>query len=219
MTTTIADEQSDGLSRKERERLLHRADILAAGERVFASKGFHLATIEEIAREAEFSVGTIYNFFSGKDALYEEVIRFIVESCHNDFTRLVLPENDPQTAINLLIDLRVQQYEQHQGLFHIVLESLPTGHFNPANVLPEDCRKYHENYFQSLCDIFARGRAQGLFSDEAPLSLALIFEGVINTFVAYWSKKRSGQLSPHLVRDLKRVVFRALGCEERTVSP
>jgi len=218
MTTTFPDDQTDGLNRKARERVQHRADILAAGERVFASKGFHLATIEEIAREAEFSVGTIYNFFSSKDMLYEEVVRFIVESCHNDFTRLVLPKKDPLTAINVLIDVRVQQYEQHQGLFHVVLESLPTGHFNPANVLPEDCLRYHENYFESLCDIFARGRAQGLFSDEAPLSLALIFEGVINTFIAYWSKKRSGPLTLHLVRDLKRVVFRALGSEEHTIS-
>lgn len=212
------DEQNDSLSRKARERLRHRADILTASERVFASKGYHQATIEEIAREAEFAVGTIYNFFDSKDALYKDVIRSIVERCYDDFINVVKTAPHPVVAIATLMELRVQQYEQHQGLFHVVLESLPSGGFNPSDVLPEDCRHYHESYFQSLCDIFAQGRAQGLFSDEEPLSLALIFEGVINTFIAYWSKKRPGQLTSHVVNDLKRVVFRALGCEDQTIS-
>jgi TetR/AcrR family transcriptional regulator len=213
MTTNSLNEQIDGLSRKERERQQHRAAILAAGERIFSSKGFHLATIEEIAREAEFSVGSIYNFFSGKDALYTEVIRSIIENCHLGFTRLVQAGKDPLSTIIELIELRVQQYEQHQGFYHIVLESLPSRHFTPTAALPEDCRQYHESYFRTLCEILAQGRQQKLFSDEEPLALALIFEGVINTFIAYWSKKHAGQLSPMLLEDLKRIVLRALGCK------
>ena len=219
MSIPFTDNQSEDLSRKERTRQQHRADILAAGERVFGSKGFHQATIEEIAREAEFSVGTIYNFFSSKDSLYKEVISFIIKGCHDEFTRVVLAEKDPLKAITLLIDQRVQQYGRYQGLIYVVLGTLPPGLFNPVHLLPKNHLRYHENYFGSLCEIFARGRAQGLFSDEEPLTLALIFEGVVNTFIAYWLKKRSSQLTPSLVRDLKRLVFRALGCEEHRISP
>ena len=56
--------------RRERERARRAQDILAAAERVFAIHGFDAATIEQIAPEAEYAVGTIYLYFKDKHALY-----------------------------------------------------------------------------------------------------------------------------------------------------
>ena len=56
--------------RRERERVRRAQDILAAAERVFAVHGFDAATIEHIAKEAEYAVGTIYLYFRDKHALY-----------------------------------------------------------------------------------------------------------------------------------------------------
>jgi AcrR family transcriptional regulator len=55
--------------RKERERERRRQQILVAAKRVFSSKGFARATIEEIAAEAELSPGTLYLYFKSKDEL------------------------------------------------------------------------------------------------------------------------------------------------------
>jgi TetR/AcrR family fatty acid metabolism transcriptional regulator len=46
-----------------------RKAILEAAERVFASKGFHEATISEIAKGAHVSESTIYEYFSTKEDL------------------------------------------------------------------------------------------------------------------------------------------------------
>ena len=46
-----------------------RAQILDAATRVFAEKGFHRATIREIATVAGVADGTIYNYFANKSAL------------------------------------------------------------------------------------------------------------------------------------------------------
>lgn len=46
-----------------------RKTILEVAERVFASKGFHEATISEIARGAHVSESTIYEYFSTKEDL------------------------------------------------------------------------------------------------------------------------------------------------------
>ncbi|MBU2546776.1 MAG: TetR/AcrR family transcriptional regulator [Proteobacteria bacterium] len=43
--------------------------ILKAAEKVFAEKGFHEATISEVAREAGLSDATIYEYFSTKEEL------------------------------------------------------------------------------------------------------------------------------------------------------
>jgi AcrR family transcriptional regulator len=48
---------------------LRRSQILEAAARVFAEKGFHRATIKEIAQAAGVADGTIYNYFDSKPAL------------------------------------------------------------------------------------------------------------------------------------------------------
>ena len=212
--TETPDDLNGGLSRKERERSQHRRDILAAGEKIFAQKGYFNATIEEIAREAEFSVGTIYNFFSNKETLYQEIIRSIIETCYDDFQREIVPEPDPVLAVRLLNRLRIRQFERHQGLIHVVVENIPSGRFNQELMISPEYQQYYESYFENLCAICAHGRDQGIFSNEEPLVLALTLEGLLNTFAAYWLKKRSGgDITPEHITILDRITLRALGCE------
>lgn len=56
--------------RKEREVERRRQQIIVAARRVFSSRGFSKATMEDIAGEAELSPGTIYLYFKNKDELY-----------------------------------------------------------------------------------------------------------------------------------------------------
>jgi len=55
--------------RKEREKERRRQQIVVAAKRVFATKGFGRATMEDIANEAELSPGTLYLYFKSKDDL------------------------------------------------------------------------------------------------------------------------------------------------------
>ena len=58
-------------SRRERERLARRAAMLDAALVVFSEKGYGGASVDEIAEQAEFGKGTIYNYFpAGKDELF-----------------------------------------------------------------------------------------------------------------------------------------------------
>jgi AcrR family transcriptional regulator len=57
------------LSRKQRQAQT-REQLVAAASRVFARRGYHEATVEEIAAEAGFSTGAVYSNFSGKEELF-----------------------------------------------------------------------------------------------------------------------------------------------------
>jgi AcrR family transcriptional regulator len=46
-----------------------RTQILAAAAQVFSEKGFHRATIRDVAQAAGIADGTIYNYFANKDAV------------------------------------------------------------------------------------------------------------------------------------------------------
>src|SRR5512145_2567508 len=60
-------------ARRQREKEERKAAILAAAEKVFVSKGVGLATMDDIAHEAELSKGTLYLYFDSKDELYLEI--------------------------------------------------------------------------------------------------------------------------------------------------
>lgn len=68
--------------RKSREKELRRQQIMAAAKKLFASKGFSRATIEEIAKEAELSPGTLYLYFKNKDELFAalsiKILRYLI---------------------------------------------------------------------------------------------------------------------------------------------
>ena len=68
------DNNTQQLSRKERERLYKRQEIVAAAREVFALRGYSAATLDEIAEKAEFGKGTLYSYFQGKDELFDTVI-------------------------------------------------------------------------------------------------------------------------------------------------
>jgi AcrR family transcriptional regulator len=57
------------MTRKERQEQT-REQVIAAAARVFARRGYHRATVEEIASEAGFTIGALYSNFSGKEELF-----------------------------------------------------------------------------------------------------------------------------------------------------
>jgi AcrR family transcriptional regulator len=60
---------SQVLTRRERQEQT-REQLLDAAAQVFARRGYHEASVEEIASEAGFSTGAVYSNFSGKEELF-----------------------------------------------------------------------------------------------------------------------------------------------------
>ncbi len=63
----------DAPNRNERRKARTVAAILDAAGRLFQEKGLQRTTIEEIARLADVSVGSVYGHFKSKEALYLEL--------------------------------------------------------------------------------------------------------------------------------------------------
>jgi AcrR family transcriptional regulator len=55
---------------REQRKAITRDRLLSAARTVFASRGFHGASVEEIAAEAGFSTGALYSNFDGKEDLF-----------------------------------------------------------------------------------------------------------------------------------------------------
>lgn len=80
--------KSDQLTQRRRDQ------IIEAAERSFRKRGFHATTLREIAAEFGMSVGHIYNYFSGKDAILEALIHRKID----DFLSLLTKGNPNDTV-------------------------------------------------------------------------------------------------------------------------
>jgi AcrR family transcriptional regulator len=87
----MSSDETESLSRKERERLARRLAILQAAEEVIAEKGYAKSTLDEIAVRAEFGKGTLYNYFpDGKTeilfAIFERLFDRMVSVVDHSFS-------------------------------------------------------------------------------------------------------------------------------------
>jgi TetR/AcrR family transcriptional regulator len=197
--------------RRERERLRHRREMLEAAERVFVRKGYHGATVEEIAHEAEFAVGTIYNFFDSKDHLYTEVTLRVAEDFFGVFHEQVVSNPDPLAAVRALVELRLRHFQEHCGFFRIFFDTMPGSRLDLARALPDNCRPLYERYIESLNAVFARGIEAGGFERQDPLYLTLCVDGVINAFIGYWSCRETAQPDGDQIEQVTRTILKAVG--------
>ncbi len=71
MTSTSA-RQRRAVSDEDKSR--RRDEIMAAAKNVFAGKGFHAATIADIAKQAGLAYGSVYWYFDSKDELFHALM-------------------------------------------------------------------------------------------------------------------------------------------------
>lgn len=77
-----------------------RRQILEGARHVFMDRGFDGASMGEIARAAGVSKGTLYVYFTDKNALFEAIVQ---QQCHNQgLSSLVLDPDNAETALRLL---------------------------------------------------------------------------------------------------------------------
>jgi AcrR family transcriptional regulator len=75
------------ISRKEREKIRHRTEILNKALCLFSEKGFHNVSMQDIAAQSEYAVGTLYNFFPSKEQLFAE----LRNDCAEKIIQILMP--------------------------------------------------------------------------------------------------------------------------------
>ena len=84
-----------------------RLQIIEAAERSFRKRGFHATTLREIAAEFGMSVGHIYNYFSGKDAILEALIHQKIDDFLSILTRPHPGANTLRDRLGRIVDMYV----------------------------------------------------------------------------------------------------------------
>jgi AcrR family transcriptional regulator len=80
-----------------------RAEILDAAARLFAARGFHGVSIEDIGSAVGVSGPALYRHFAGKEALLTEMLLDISVRLHEQGVRLATAAADPEQALDALL--------------------------------------------------------------------------------------------------------------------
>lgn len=188
------------LPRRERERLRHRQEILEAARKVIAVRGLEGLTVEQVAREAEFAVGSIYRHFRSKEEMIEVLLGEFAEPHFEEIE--ALPGSGLPFAEQL--DRLVRSSYEHR------VESLPLLKVfvgAPGNLPSPDgerMRAFMMRHLRAFDGVLRVGQEEGALApgDRAPMAVALT--GLVESF----SKWTMFGPSP-LAEDVPALVCRA----------
>jgi AcrR family transcriptional regulator len=99
-----------------------RSDLIAAAHRVFVERGFHAATLDEIADAAGYTKGAVYSNFRGKDDLFLALLDEHYErrvSAHRELM-LELDLDDPEQTSRAIARIMIEAYERDPAWWTLV---------------------------------------------------------------------------------------------------
>ncbi len=177
---------SEKLSRKRREYLNRRADILSAAEKVFAAKGFYASSMDEIAKRAEFGTGSLYKYFKGKTDLYFSLIDEKVE----EITRLVRAELGKDKPlidkIESMLHLQLSFIQRNRDFFKIYISERNRFEWTIKDDLGRGVHEKFMGYIHDLEEVMRQGIERGQFKAMDPRDMAHGLVGIVNSFVFEW---------------------------------
>ena len=147
-----------------RDAARNREKLLAAASAVFAADGLD-ASLEEIARHAEVSIGTLYNHFPTREALFDAILPERINAL-DELARRALAEPDAWSGFTGYLEGLFDALSRDAGIRHAMTREYPD-----ARLLTESCHRG----FANTAALLDRARESGrLRADFAMPDLACL---------------------------------------------
>jgi TetR/AcrR family transcriptional regulator len=164
----------NGLPREKRER------VLTAATDLFAERGFHRTEMDEIARRAGISKGSLYNYFKSKDELFLHICNLGIHGFRESVWREIPADWDIYRQVEELFRREVPLILEHPQNFQIYLNLASSGMKRFAD---RYTRKGEEFGARRLKALLREGIARGIVRPDLDIrytaflihSLSLIF--------------------------------------------
>jgi len=128
-----------------------KQQIIQAGLRVFAHKGFHGASIADIAKEAGVSKGLAYNYFKSKKELARAVLSSIGEMM-SEFDKIISAMDDPIDIFQAVIKMTFQYVREDEEFWRMYMSFITQ--VDMADIAKELMGQLTENYIKKFTKLF-----------------------------------------------------------------
>lgn len=171
------------LSRKERELVQRKKFIMDVALNLFSEKGYHQTSMNEIAQKAEFSVGTLYNFFINKEELYRAMVNEKASDFYEILIKVLDSPGTPEEIIRKWVKTKIKLYTENRQFFSIFFVESMKINISLRAALTKEIRELHQDIRKRLTSVFEKGIKDKIFADFSPWLLALSLDGIVNTIL------------------------------------
>jgi len=196
---------SDNMSRRERERLRHKNEILDAAERMFSQKGYHAVSMSDIAEEAEFATGTLYNFFKSKEKMYRALFARKVDVIWTQVASGAASVSDPREKIEKIIEANLHFAQEYREFFLLHMTEV-LGVLKPMPLASSQVQSRYQDFIELLADIVEEGQRKRIFRQMEPGYAAVSLIGVMHNCAALWISDKNS-ISVEGVADMAKSIF------------
>ena len=118
--------RQETLQRRAANTEADREVLLSAAAFLFGSRGYHDTSMREIASQAGFSTGALYERFDSKDAMYCEVVRTHFESIWQRLDRALALHRDCLPRLVAITGAIFDHVTQHRSFLRLYETHPPT---------------------------------------------------------------------------------------------
>ncbi|WP_026881506.1 TetR/AcrR family transcriptional regulator [Clostridium akagii] len=182
------------IERKEKEHLIRKNIMITAAERVFFSKGFENSTMDDIAKEAEFTKKTIYSYFKNKEELYYEIMLLGFNTLNALFDKFISKNTEITEIkkIKRLGQLFIEFSKTYPGYFKAITdyENKDFDFQADNNPLINECYIAGEYSFKLLNKCIIDGIQKGEISNNTDsITVCIMLWSTMLGFIGLISKK------------------------------
>jgi AcrR family transcriptional regulator len=172
------------LTRREREKIAKKETILNAAQHVFAEKGFHAATLDEIAELAEFSKAAIYLYFKNKEDLFFKLIGEKINEICREIDSIAKTDKDPIEKLKTIVNIHLEFHMRHTNFYKIIARiksDMETVDQKMESRLKKEAMCVFSGYIDSISNIMKQGIEKGYFNCDNGDLLSYILTGILNS--------------------------------------
>jgi TetR/AcrR family transcriptional regulator len=199
------------LTRREREKLRQRQEMLAAALVLFPEKGYQNVSMREVAEKAEFAVGTLYKFFQNKEDLYKALVLEQCDKFEDALARAIEKPDDEVEKLRNYVRAKGEWLRNNLPFIRLFLAESKGTSFNIKAGLDEEVRKRYYAFMERLALIFESGIKNKWFKKIAdPYHLAVALDSVVDAFLLFWLEAPERHPYPEDPDTILNIFFKGL---------
>ena len=204
------------MSKKQALTEFHRGSILAAAERLFAEKGTERTTMDDIAREAEYSKATLYVYFQSKVEIINAILLSGMVLLKKKIHEAIESHEDWLEAYGAVCSALIRFYDENPTAYDAATGGMQLEQEEDTKGVTEILRVSRE-IDEELASFLERGVAAGaVCSDLKPAETVLLFWAALSGVVRMGSSREgyigriSGLSREEFLRSGTQLLLRAL---------
>jgi TetR/AcrR family transcriptional regulator len=199
------------LTRREREKIAQRQEMLAAALELFSEKSYRNVSMHEIAEKAEFAIGTLYKFFNNKEDLYKALLLEKFYKFFQALTKAIEEPNDEIQKLRNYVQAKGEVFRANVSMIRLYFAETHGARYNLVAGFDSEIREKRGEFMQTIASIFETGMKSQLFRPIAdPYHLAVALDSITNAFLFLWLDEPERHPYPEDPDTVLNILFKGL---------